>query len=228
MNSLRLTSRIAKGPLRRPPLNALVPPFSLLERLLRGRWWNESEIDASFDPVDPLPDYEDLQPIDEGVGTAMVRVYTGKLPTTGLSACEVFDAFVENPADFCPQEYAIFDTRRLVEGDRFEVKLAGPWNGPVVVERVRSHWVRLATLEGHMEAGWIDFGVDENKSEFWVRSTARAGDRPFWMLYEVLPIGRWVQTEMWCTVIEHAAWLAGAQEPPQIEVVTIRRDDSLQ
>ncbi len=227
MNSLRLTSQIAKGPLRRPPLNVLVPPLSLLERRLRGRWWNEREVDATFDPISPVPDYEDLQSIDDGVGEPIIRVYRGALPKTDNAGRDVFAKFIDNPAHFCPREFAVFATGRLVEGNRFHVRLAGPWNGPVVVERVRSHWVRLATLEGHMEAGWIDFGIDEEKSEFWIRSTARAGDRPFWMLYEILPIGRWVQTEMWCTVIESAAVLAGASIPPIVDVVTIRGGNAL-
>lgn len=67
-----------------------------------------------------------------------------------------------DPGVACPLEVARFEKTKgrpgLIErGDEFRVRLPGPWNGPVRVIEVAPCSFRLATLEGHMEAGEIEF-----------------------------------------------------------------------
>lgn len=45
----------------------------------------------------------------------------------------------------------------LCLGDEFLVRMPGPWDGPVRVVRRDPAAFRLATLNGHLEAGEIEF-----------------------------------------------------------------------
>ena len=42
-------------------------------------------------------------------------------------------------------------------GDEYVVRMPGPWDGPVRVVEVTPTSFRLATLDGHLEAGQIEF-----------------------------------------------------------------------
>ncbi len=79
-----------------------------------------------------------------------------------------------------------------------------------------------------MEAGWIEFAVpDSERPAMTIHSLARAGDRGFWLVHEVLPVGRWIQTDMWATVLESAARIGGVGTPERVMVTTIElHDDS--
>jgi hypothetical protein len=61
-------------------------------------------------------------------------------------------------------EMAVFRKTRgadgpLRPGDEFVVRMPGPWEGPVRVVRRDAASFRLATLDGHLEAGQIEFRV---------------------------------------------------------------------
>ncbi|MEZ5230386.1 MAG: hypothetical protein R2710_28085, partial [Acidimicrobiales bacterium] len=206
--SLLYRTAIAVLPL--PMLRPVVPPLALLDRLLRRRWWSETQLEAELDPEPVEARSDDAQTIDDGVGDLLLRRYEIGLDGTSVEPIELLDRFRQDPDDFAPIEYAEFTSGPLRQGMRFTIDLAGPWNGPVEVAEDAPDRIRLATLEDHMEAGWIEFRVvDGDRPVLRIESTARAGSRGFWLLHDVLPFAWWVQTDMWSHVLEALARSAG-------------------
>jgi hypothetical protein len=104
--------------------------------------------------------------------------------------------------------------------------MPGPWDGPVrVVERTPTSF-RFATLDGHLEAGQIEFSAREDGSllEFRIESWARAGDRFSNLLYDHLRMSKEIQLHMWTSVLERVAKLAGGRLTGGIEIRTRRVD----
>jgi len=201
------------------------PALALAERLVRGRWWHESELSTNQQVTVVAPNVADRQTVNDGVGDVLTRRYEIDLSSCAASPQEIFQRFREQPDQFAPTDYATFGPGPLREGDRFDIRLAGPWNGPVEVLESSRSLIRLVTLDGHMEAGRITFSViDQDETQvFRIESTAAAGDRAFWLLYELLPFGRWVQTDMWSRVLESAVKVGGSPTVPKVDVVTVQR-----
>jgi hypothetical protein len=107
------------------------------------------------------------------------------------------------------------------------VRLPGPWNGPVRVVEREATWFRLATLQGHMEAGEIVFRAEEDGAGliFEIQSWARSGDPVFALLYDRIPINREVQQHMWVQFLERVAQISGGRVAPPIEVHALRSHD---
>ena len=136
-----------------------------------------------------------------------------------------------DPNRVSPKELAHFgkvrgdrDTMRV--GDEFVVRMPGPWDGPVrVVDRTPASF-RLATLDGHLEAGQIEFSAREEGPmlEFQIESWARAGDRFSNLLYDRLRMSKEIQLHMWTSVLERVAKLAGGRLTGGIEIRTRRVD----
>ncbi len=210
--------------LRRPPLNAVVPIFSLVRRLIRGRWWD----DVTRQPRKKLRDIRKVgtrQTFSDGVGDIVNRKYEISLASSTWQPDRILAEFKQNPNRFCPVNYAAFDTWPLTLGTHSTVKLAGPWSGPIEVIVDEPRRLKLATLDGHMEAGWIEFrATGDSHPLFTIESSARAGDLAFWFVHDFFPLGRWIQTDMWCTVAESAARLAGVRRPESVQVSTINHD----
>ena len=84
--------------------------------------------------------------------------------------------------------------------------MPGPWDGPVRVTAVSATSLRLATLNGHLEAGQIEFRVGSDYRSLWfdIESWARSGDRLSNLLYTHLRISKEVQLHMWCSVLRRA------------------------
>ena len=113
-----------------------------------------------------------------------------------------------DPDAVAPSEFASFqklsgkdDT--MAKGDEFVVRMPGPWDGPVRVVDVTSSSFRLATLEGHLEAGQIEFRARDDGEHvvFEIESWARSGDRLSDLLYDRLRMSK-------ATSITRLAWLA--------------------
>lgn len=92
------------------------------------------------------------------------------------------------------------DSRRFDVGDRFDIIITGPWNGPVEVVDSRPGQFSFITLRGHLEAGFITFratAVDAGRVEFAIQSWATCSDILVWFSYAVLGISKHMQTRMW-------------------------------
>ena len=89
-----------------------------------------------------------------------------------------------DPDRVAPTEFASFqkvhgDEGRMAVGDEFVVRMPGPWDGPVRVVERHADSFRLATLDGHLEAGQIEFraAATTTRLVFDIESWARSGDR---------------------------------------------------
>jgi uncharacterized protein (UPF0548 family) len=102
--------------------------------------------------------------------------------------------------------------------------MPGPWDGPVRVVRTTPRSFRLATLEGHLEAGQIEFRAQavDGAIEFVIESWARSGDRLSDLLYSHARMAKEVQLHMWTSVLERVSVIAGGEREGGV-VVTTRR-----
>jgi Domain of unknown function (DUF1990) len=135
-----------------------------------------------------------------------------------------------DPNRISPSEFATFQKVRGEKGrmrldDEFLVRTPGPWDGPVRVVDVTPTSFRLATLEGHLEAGQIEFRavIDEGLLTFAIESWARSADRLTDLLYDRLRMSKQVQLHMWTSALERVAKLAGGRMTGGVDIHT-RRD----
>ncbi len=180
-------------------------------------------------PGDPAT----LQRAREGLGPLFHRTYWIAVTDEVLTGEELISYILEEPNRVTPTEMARFETldgqpaRNLEVGDELIVRLPGPWNGPVrVVARTPTSF-RFATLQGHMEAGEIEFRTNTDPRgflEFRIESWARSGDPLFHLLYERLPIGRELQQHMWSQFCRRVAAVSGGVRMSNPACTTHRYD----
>jgi len=195
--------------------------------------FHRSEVDGSLpdDAPPPLRPGEELQPAESGAGPLFHRVYRARIRDSSLSPERVIAEVTSDVDRIAPTEFASFNKvlgRQgvMAVGDEYVVRMPGPWDGPVrVVERTPTSF-RFATLEGHLEAGQIEFSAwaDGPVLEFRIESWARAGDRLSNLLYDRLRMSKEVQLHMWTSVLVRVAKLAGGRLTGGIEIRTRRVD----
>jgi hypothetical protein len=194
---------------------------------------HRSEVEGSWpdDAPPPLKPGEELQPPEAGAGPLFHRVYRTRIRDTALSPEGVIAEMTSDLDRVAPTEFASFNKvlgseGAMAVGDEYVVRMPGPWDGPVrVVERTPTSF-RFATLDGHLEAGQIEFSarVHGPMLEFRIESWARAGDRLSNLLYDRLRMSKEVQLHMWTSVLERVAKLAGGRVTGGIEIRTRRVD----
>ena len=94
--------------------------------------------------------------------------------------------------------------------------------GPVRVVRRDATSFRLATLQGHIEAGQIEFraAADGEALRFEIESWARAGDRLADVMYNKLRLAKEIQLNMWTHFCIRAATMAGGRPRGGIAIRT--------
>ena len=126
-----------------------------------------------------------LQRLEDGSGPLFRRRYRVRIEGSRLDARGADGpVLLREPNRAAPIEVAVFRKTTggdgpLRVGDEFVVRMPGPWDGPVVVVDRTPTSFRFATLEGHLEAGQIEFraGADGDGVRFEIESWARSGDR---------------------------------------------------
>ena len=195
--------------------------------------FHRSEVQGAL-PADAPPEIEPGVPGDElqldGAGPLFHRVYRARIRETDVAPEALIASMVADLDRVAPTEFASFnkvlgDESAMVVGDEFVVRMPGPWDGPVrVVARTPASF-RFATLDGHLEAGQIEFSARrEELLEFRIESWARAGDRLSNLLYDRLRMSKEVQLHMWTSVLERVARLTGGRLTGGIEIRTRRVD----
>lgn len=180
------------------------------------------------------------QKISDGVGPRYHRVYSVVVETSWERALEAMRRFQMNINEYSPQLMCRFEKTcghpvELKAGDEFQIHITGPWNGPVRVKSVSPTNFTLMTLEGHMEAGEIEFRISkihEGRVKFEIESIARSRDLIVDLVYDKIPIAKFAQTEMWKSVCRAMAkdLMAPDQHGPpegefEVGVLTERRDE---
>ncbi|HEV2858498.1 MAG TPA: DUF1990 family protein [Solirubrobacterales bacterium] len=181
-------------------------------------------------PLPPGFDHPELQGWEDGVGPLLHRIYRTRFTASPMSARELIAELREDMDKVAPTEFATFQKAEgegpMREGDEFVVRMPGPWDGPVAVAALDESSIRLATLEGHLEAGQIEYRAREDHRGvvFEIESWARSGDRLSDLLYTHVQISREVQLHMWASVLRNVVDLAGGKMDGGI-VITTRRVD---
>jgi len=167
-----------------------------------------------------------LQPLEAGVGPMLHRSYGVRIAGTSMTPSALID-LVSTRLNQASPEMAVFRKTRgaqgaLRKGDEFVIRMPGPWDGPVRVVRRDETCFRLATLDGHLEAGEIEFRAepDGDALRFEIESWARAGDRLSALLYNKLRLAKEIQLNMWSHFCVRAASLAGGRPQGGITIQT--------
>ncbi|MDQ4072041.1 MAG: DUF1990 domain-containing protein [Actinomycetota bacterium] len=185
-------------------------------------------------PPDLPPDVsvEGLQLPEDGAGPLVHRLYRAQIRGSAMSPEELIEAMKADLDEVAPSEFASFQKvegaeGRLAVGDEYVVRMPGPWDGPVRVVASTPASFRLATLDGHLEAGQIEFRASaaHQTLDFVIESWARSGDRFSDLLYTHLRMSKEVQLHMWTSVLERVAELSGGRTSGGIAITTRRADD---
>jgi len=185
---------------------------------------------AAEDGPPPVPadaSREEAQLTGDGVGPLFHRRYQARIRRPRLSAEALMGRLTADLNQVAPTEFARFskvlgDKGTMAEGDEFVVRMPGPWDGPVRVVDLTPTSFRLATLDGHLEAGQIEFRAADDGDEvvLTIESWARSGDRLSRFLYQKLRMAKEVQFHMWTSFLESGAKLAGGRLTGGIDVET--------
>ena len=193
---------------------------------------HRDEVEGSLeeDSPPPLPaelERSEIQTPDDGAGPMFHRRYRVRIHGSQLSPEELVQAVAANPDSVSPSEFATFRKLDGPEGgmrinDEYVVRMAGPWDGPVRVAKREAAMFRLVTLEGHLEAGQIEFRAYEEEGHvvFEIESWARSKDRLTDILYDRLRMSKEVQLHMWTSTLERIAKLSGGNRSGGIEIHT--------
>jgi Domain of unknown function (DUF1990) len=166
------------------------------------------------------------QGLAAGAGPLLHRSYAVRIRQSAMSPAELIETVTAN-LDRASPEMAVFRKTRgggeqLRAGDEFVVRMPGPWDGPVRVARRDATSFLLATLDGHLEAGQIEFRAARDGATlcFEIESWARAGDRLADLLYNRLRLAREIQLNMWTHFCVRAAALAGGRPQGGVTIRT--------
>ena len=224
---------------RRPSLALLfLAPAALAAGGALGVWlykrWgypvDENERDVPLVDTPPEPDGPGLQPSSEGVGPRFHRRYRIRLADADWGPREVMADIARDFGPYVAPELGRFEREsgeegRLTPGDEFMVHINGPWDGPVRVMDVSPESFRLATREGHLEAGQIEFRaetLDGGDLLFTIESWARSRDAVVDVTYDDLGAAKAAQKAMWTFFCDKVAERAGGERVGEIEVRTER------
>jgi hypothetical protein len=191
-------------------------------RELEGSWAEDGP-----PPIPPGVRNEGIQGPEHGAGTYLHRRYRARIVGPRMDAAALIRHLSEDPNRVAPGGLAHFEkTRgeegRMAPGDEWVVRMPGPWDGPLrVVEVVPEHF-RFATLEGHLEAGQIQWSArdDAGALVFGIDSWARPGDRASDLIHNHLRMAKEVQLHMWISVLERVARLAGERLDAGVDIET--------
>ena len=168
-----------------------------------------------------------LQRVDDGVGPLVHRIYRTRIVGSALTAENLMERLAQDLDCVAPSEFATFqrvtgEQGSLSVGDRYVVRMPGPWDGPVRVVDSDSTSFKLATLDGHLEAGQIQFRVESDYRSlmFEIESWARSGDRLSDLFYTHLRLSKEVQLHMWSSVLRQVVKLAGGRMDGGIVITT--------
>jgi hypothetical protein len=170
-----------------------------------------------------------VQGADEGTGPLLHRTYAVTVDGAHVSPAALMTAFARRPNRAAPAGVARFVKTRggadvVATGDEFSIRMPGPWNGPVRVVRLSPTSMRLATLEGHLEAGQIEFRAREEGGALVleIESRARPGDLLSHVLYNLVGVAKEVQLNLWVETLVQLAGRSGGRLRDGVHVTTRR------
>jgi hypothetical protein len=190
----------------------------------------EEEGDAQADAPPKLPAgvaLDEVQLPEDGAGPLFHRRYRTRIRGSSLTAEQLLRRIAADPDCASPTEFASFvklhgQEGEMRVGDEYRVRMAGPWDGPVrVIERTPTSF-RLVTLQGHLEAGQIEFsaGAEDGMLVFQIESWSRSAGRLVHLMYDRLRLAKEVQLHMWTSMLQRVAEVAGGRVTRGIDIHT--------
>ena len=187
-------------------------------------------------PIHPAPEAPGDRPLQtsvEGTGPSFHRTYRVSVAGPTLTPEALIEHVQADIQAFVPDELARFekvkgDEGTFAVGDEFDIHISSPWDGPVrVIERGPSSFA-FGTLEGHMEAGQIEFRAEpiEGRLRFTIESWARSRDAAVDLVYDDLGLAKAAQRGMWTFFCKRVAEACGGEIVGEIDVVTEREADA--
>jgi hypothetical protein len=196
----------------------------IYRRELDGSWPSDGPPRIDADVTD-----EEFQRPEDGAGPLFRRRYRAGIVGAASTATALMHEIQADPNRVAPGALAHFqktagDEGRLSVGDEFLVRMPGPWDGPVRVIDVTATSFRFATLDGHLEAGQIEWRAhgEGDALVFEIESWARGGDRLSYVLHDRLKMAKEVQLHMWTSVLERVARRSGGRLDGGLDVQTRR------
>lgn len=177
-------------------------------------------------PRPPGVPSDGIQGWESGSGPLIHRLFRARIADPRGDAGSLMTAVSTDFGRLVPQEVVRVHQADSVEGrlrpgDDLVVDMPGPWNGPVRVLVSEPTRLRLATLDGHLEAGQIEFrAYDDDPLVFEIEVWARAADWKVRELYMRLRLTKEIQLNMWVRVCKAAAREAGGRLVNGVEIRT--------
>lgn len=193
-------------------------------REIEGTWPSDAppEVAASVDRAE-------IQRPEDGVGPFLRRRYRLVMRDATASASEIMSELQADPNRAVPGSLAHFSKvlgreGELRIGDEFTVRMPGPWDGPVrVVDRTPTSF-RFVTLDGHIEAGQIEWRArdDGPRIAFEIESWSRGGDRLSYVMHHRVRMAKEVQLHLWTSVLERVLRRYGGRRDEPLDIETRR------
>ena len=188
-------------------------------------------------PIHPAPEAPGDRPLQtsvEGTGPRFHRTYRVSVAGPTLTPEALIEHIQADIQAFVPDELARFEKVKGAEdgfrvGDEFDIHISSPWDGPVRVIECGDRSFAFGTLDGHMEAGQIEFRAemhDEDRLRFTIESWARSRDAAVDLVYDDLGLAKAAQQGMWTFFCKQVAKASGGETVGEIEVVTEREADA--
>lgn len=192
----------------------------------------EEDGEYALDKPPPVPDgvsLEDWQRLEDGAGPLFHRRYRTRIRESAMSPQELMQVVSAHPDRAAPREFATFQKLEgepgvMRVGDEWVVRMAAPWDGPVrVVDKTPTSF-RMITLDGHLEAGQIEFRTrtEGDMLIFEIESWARSSSRLVHVLYDKLRASKETQLHMWVSTLEGAVRASGGKMTAGIDIHTRR------
>jgi len=218
------------------PVGVLLTAWSYMWRttpLWRREVAGEWPADAPPD-VAPTVSREDVQRVEDGVGPLFRRRYRARIHGAEMQAGALMETVRADPNRVAPGGLAHFQKEVGDEGemrvdDVFVVRMPAPWDGPIRVAEVTPGSFRFLTLEGHLEAGQIEWRArdEDDALVFEIESWSRAGDRLSYVMHNHVPMAKEAQLHMWTRVLERVAGRVNGRLEEGIDIITRRVDPGL-
>lgn len=171
-----------------------------------------------------------LSRMAEGTGAIFHRTYTAQIVGPQLDAHTLMARVQADLNTFAPHEIAVFekkvgDPMRLAVGDEYNIRISGPWNGPVRVLEVMAESFTFGTLEGHLEAGEIMFCTRHRDTApdvlyFTIESWSRSQDMLVDLVYDKMKLAQKAQTAMWSYFLKRVVEESGGELASDLHVHT--------
>lgn len=168
--------------------------------------------------------------IADGHGPLYHRTFTVRAVDATLDAAGLVATLAKDLDRAVPPHVVTFARQRgepgtMRVGDEYRVYMPAPWDGPVRVLARTGDRFRFGTLDGHLEAGIIEFAasdVGHGVVDFTIEAWARAGDRAAEIVYRRLAIGREIQAALWLQFCLGTVRLSGGRREGPVCDVTRR------